>query len=290
MWQALKIGGFTLAAVILIVAAYLGVLFYPGVLFAHQIEYNSFKVYSQQEFGQGIEGILDDIETALVTSEIYDASLQHDLFFGYGNRPFGIVQDIRLWLVSRAIPGLQPVLTYNASAPPRFNHVITFRIPDIGGNALRHPDETSSINMTQVLTHEVVHTFMLARLGIQRVARSPMWKQEGYADYVAASTTILADPNYTIGASVERILNHDLSWMQNETGGFTPMQRGCSQLDFIENEQGLGWPTCYYIARVLIEYLTDIKELSFDDLMSQSVTDTETLNELISAYRAGNLE
>ncbi len=289
MWKILKITGFTLGGVIFVMASYLGILFYPGILFANQVEYKNFTVYSQQDLGGGIEAILDEIEAALVTSEIYDPSLEHDIFFGYGNTTFRIIQDIRWRLISLVI-GLSPVLTYNASAPPYFNHVISFRIPDVENNALLHPERLTPINMTHVLTHEVVHTLLTSKIGLQQIPRVPVWKQEGYGDYIAASTNILADPSYSLRESVERILSQDLSWMKNDQGDYTPMRYGCQRLSSIENEEGYPGFTCYYIGRVLLEYLFDVRGMSFDEVMNRGVADTETLYELIAAYESGNLD
>jgi hypothetical protein len=216
MWKVLKIGGLTLGGLTLLIASYLAVLLYPGVLFANHIEYRNFTVHSQEDLSDDIETILDEIEAAIVTSEIYDPTLRYDIFFGHGNRAFRITQDIRWWMIARVI-GIGPVLTYNTSVPPRYNHVVTFRIPDVENNALLHPEHLRPINMTHVLTHEVVHTLTTSRIGLDRIPRIPVWKQEGYGDYIAASTNILADPSYSLRESVERILSQDLSWMQEGT-------------------------------------------------------------------------
>ena len=289
MRKVLKIGGMIVGSLIVLLASYLGILFYPGVLFANQIEYKNFIVYSQQNLRHGIEPILDDIEAALVTSEIYDSSLEHSIFLGHANAPFRAIQDVRWWLLSVTV-GLSPALTYNTSTPPYFSHVISFRIPDVENNALLHPERRTPINMTHVLTHEVVHTLLTSRIGLERISRVPLWKKEGYGDYVAASTNILADPTYSLRDSVKRVLNQDLSWMQDDEGNFTPMRNGCQRLSSIENEAGYAGFTCYYIGRVLLEYLFDFKGLSFEDVMSPDVRDTDTLNELIVAYEVGSLD
>ena len=95
MWKVLKICGFTLGGIVLVVVSYLGILFYPSVLFANHTEYKNFTVHSQVDLGEGIEAVLDDIEAALATSEINDPSLEHDIFFGHGNAAFRTIQDIR---------------------------------------------------------------------------------------------------------------------------------------------------------------------------------------------------
>ena len=290
MWKVLKIGGLTLGGLTLLIAAYIGVLLYPGVLFANQFEYKNFTVHSQEDLGVGIETILDNIEAAIATSEIYDPALEYDILFGHGNTVFRITEDVRWWLTVR-IWGIGPALTYNASIPPRFNHVVTFRIPDVENNALLHPEHLRPINMTRLLTHEVVHTLTTSRIGLDRIPSIPVWKQEGYGDYIAASTTILANPAYSLRESVERILSLDLSWMQDDDGNYTPMRYGCQSAGgSIEIEGGSGGLACYYIGRVLLEYLFEVKGLTFDEAFAPEIRDTDTLYELIEAYESGSLE
>jgi hypothetical protein len=285
-----KITGGTLGGVVLIFLSYLGLLIYPSVLFANSVQYNSLTVYSDGDL-IGAEGILRDIERALETSEIYDATISHQIYFGDGNRPFTLIQDLTMKLVFAAIGrGSSP--SYNLSFPPYISQSITFYRPIIETNSLVHPDGSGRVNqnLARTLTHEVVHTFLRQNLGLDGVATAPMWKQEGYADYIAASTTILADPTYDIAASVERISRQDLSWLIEGPGNYRPMTYGCIRFGILEDEEGRRWNTCYYIARVLVEYLLDVKGMAFSELMRSEVSDTGTLEELFAAYDAGELQ
>jgi len=288
VWKFLKIGGLVVVGIILVIGLYLAILFYPGVLFSNHLNHGNFTVHSQQELDDDIVNILDRVDAALSTSVIYDSSIEHDIFFGADNVAFGFVQKVR-WKIISATLKIPSVLTYNVSWPPNFSHIITFRIPDVAGNALVSPGGSRSINLTQTLSHEVVHTFLLAELGLPALAKTPMWKQEGYGDYIAASNTTFADPSYSIRNSVERILAQDLSWMQNAAGAYKRMQLGCVKTQSIQNEEGRYWPTCYYIARVLLEYLFNVKGLTFDAVMSPGITDVATFKELILAYESGSL-
>jgi len=64
---------------------------------------------------------------------------------------------------------------------------------------------------------------------------------------------------------------------------------GCIRFGVLDDEEGRRWNTCYYVARVLVEYLLDVKGMTFMELMRSEVTDTGTLEELLAAYDAGNL-
>jgi hypothetical protein len=231
--------------------------------------------------------ILRSVESRLKTSPLYDPSLEQDIFFGHDNVIFRDIQRVRAELIYRTI-GRRPSPTYNASWPPYFSHIVTFRVPDVQHNRLLTSEWPNGTDMTYTLTHEVAHSLVFARLGVSAVARLPMWKQEGYPDYVAAAE-IRSNPNYTVRASVERILRVDLSWLKDEHGKFAPLRYDCIGKSFLRIENGDYWHTCYYISRVLMEYLLDVKGLKFDQVISPAISDTDTLNELMAAYNAGGL-
>jgi hypothetical protein len=285
-----KIGGLTIGVVFALFSAYLALLIYPGVLFANSVEYNNLEVYSEDDLS-AVGPILENIDRALTTSEINDPTINHKIFFGHNNAAFKGIQGVRNALLARVV-GRGCEASCNISLPPYISHSMTFYLPVIETNSLAHPDGSSRVNqnLSRTLTHEVVHTLMMAELGLQRIARTPMWKQEGYGDYVAASTTILADPNYRIRASVERILDQDLSWLVDETGTFGRVGYGCQRFGVLTDEEGRRWNTCYYITRVMVEYSLDIKGMTFHELMNPGITDTETLAELFAAYENGTLQ
>jgi hypothetical protein len=115
-----------------------------------------------------------------------------------------------------------------------------------------------------------------------------MWKAEGYPEYIAMSGSRLR-PGYSLHASIERLLNADLSGLQDARGEFLPMRYDCIGKSYLKDENGNFWHTCYYLSRVLVEYLLDRKGLTFDELAQPSVNESETLRELLGAYRDGEL-
>lgn len=291
MRRLLKISGYGFGGLLALFAAYVAILVYPGVLFAHSVEYHNFTVHSDGNL-VNIEPVLQRVERAIETSEIYDPALEHDIFFGNGKWLFAFTQHLHTGLVSRAIRGRWAPATssYNSSLPPHVSNIVTFYRPIIESDSLVYPARGVNQSLSRTLAHEVVHTFLMSELGLQRIARTPMWKQEGYADYVAASATILADPDYDIRESVERIVRQDLSWLMDDQGHFGRIGSGCLQYGVLRDEEGRIWNTCYYISRVLVEYVLDHKGMSFRELMAPAISDSETLSELFAAYEDGTLQ
>lgn len=274
-----KYAGIAAATLLLVVLTYVYLLLYPQMLFNEHIHYRNFSVHGNVTL-TGMESILDEVSESLQTSSINDPALHHDIFFGHGHPLFQVLQNVKMQLAA-AILGTGGALTYNASSPPRFSHVITFRIPDIPGNRLLHPDTGVAINLTRSVTHEITHTLLMARLGSERIRTTPSWKQEGYADYVAAQSSILAADDYGLQNSVARLRQTSDGWIQTRIKQ-DPELRRCPFPDQIIDEEGFSWPRCYYLARVLVENALDESGMSFDELFSPDTRSTELLAVLMS--------
>lgn len=287
MRKFLKIAGISIASILIAVGAYVGLLFYPSVLFSHHIDYKNFRVHSEDALDAvRIQQILDDVDAALATSEIYDPAITHNILLGHDNGAFALVQDLAWWLFTQ---NTRPVFTYNRAAPPSISQIITFRVPDFERDLLVHPEARFDMGMTHDFTHEAVHTLVSAQIGAGGNFSLPEWKREGYPEYVASSVSILSDPDYEFGESVERILAEDLSWMTINERDSSLMRLGCPLRSTIRDEAGHWRLTCYYISRVLVEYLLDVEDLTVHELMRPGISPTETFQDLISAYRSGQL-
>ena len=288
MRKFLRVSGYSFGGFFVLLAAYVAILAYPGVLFAHSVEYHSFTVHSDDDLA-GIEPVLQQAERALATSEIYDPALKYDIFFGDGNKPFTLLQHFHTGLVSLAIRGRwgEASSSYNQSLPPYVGNIVTFYRPVIESDSLVYPERGVNQSLSRTLAHEVVHTLLMNEFGLRRIARTPPWKQEGYADYVAASATILRDPDYDIRKSVDRIRRQDSSWLANDR--FGSLGAGCFQYGVLTDEEGRRWNTCYYIYRVMVEYLLDQRRISFQELMAPGTSARETLRQLFAAYEDGTL-
>lgn len=285
--KTLRITGWSLGSVVLLLGAFVGLLAFPGLLFAHKLEQGNLVAYSNESLSGSIEPVLREIDRRLATSEINDKSLSHQIFFGHDARIFSALQRVRAEIFHHTI-GVKPAPSYNASFPPYLSHIVTFDVPDAAHDALRRSAWPGHFNMTHILTHEVAHTLVLAKLGLPDAARLPLWKAEGYPEYIAMSAS-RASPGYSLRVSATRVLNADLAWLTDSRGDFIPMRYDCVGKSYLEDENGDSWHTCYYLSRVLVEYLLDRKGMTFEQMAQPSVDETQTLNELLRDYRAGEL-
>ena len=285
--KALKITGWSFGSLLVLLAVFVSLLAFPGFMFAHQLEYRNFNVHSDQELGGELSPILARIDAQIAGSELNDPRLEHDIFLGHDNASFRAVQRARTALVEYSL-GMKPAPNYNVSWPPHLSHVVILDVPDPVHDALLRPQWPGRFNMTHILTHEVAHSLVTQRLGIGGVMKLPMWKNEGYAEYVAAGE-IRAAPGYSLRNSVARVLNSDLSQLRDADGNIGPLRYGCIGKSYLKDENGDFWHTCYYLSRVLVEYSLDVRKMDFAQLADPGVIDTEVMRELLADYQAGRL-
>lgn len=287
--KVLKLIGAFSAAVVAIVLSYFCLLIYPGVLFAEKVTYKNFVVRSNETFGgPAVRRVLDEVDAALRTSEINEPALAHQILLAHDNQPFRTVQNVA-WRIGSGNAQLRRALTFNRALPPYTSQIITFRIPSFEGDSLLHPETKRATNMTQAFIHEATHSLIAASVGARRLPAVPMWKKEGYAEYVAASVRIIYRPGYKLKESVERLLSQNLSWMLNSNGDLAPIRYNCVGMSILSNEMGNVGPTCYYLSRLLVEYQLDVRSLVFDELMDPEISDTATFKQMLEAYEAGGL-
>lgn len=287
--KTLKIAGWSFGGLFALVVMFVGLLAFPGFMFAHQLEYRNLTVYSDEDLRAGIEPVLARVDAQIAASELNDTALGHDIYFGHANRPFRALQRAHLELVHQ-LTGIdrRSAINYNASWPPHVSHVVILDVPDAIHDAVLRDAWPGRINMTHVLTHEVGHTLVFNKVGLGGMATLPFWKAEGYPEYIA-SHTLRTVPGYSLRSSVTRVLTADLAWLRDEHGNLKSPRYNHNGGSYLKDENGDFWHTSYYLARVLVEYSLDVKEMSFEQLADPGVRDTEVMRELLADYAAGRL-
>jgi hypothetical protein len=111
-----------------------------------------------------------------------------------------------------------------------------------------------------ILAHEMTHTLTQKKMGIIRMWRLPLWKKEGYAEYVAHGRT---------GPLIE-----DLRMLENLSSHEVPL------------ENGRDVPRKYFEAEVLWRYLLSVRQLRFQEVMSDSIEMNAAEREMRSWMRS----
>jgi predicted metalloprotease with PDZ domain len=146
--------------------------------------------------------------------------------------------------------------------------IVKVRIDPTGNLAFATFHKKCEVNLTYLFAHEMIHCLQAKKYGIMKFNpfRHPdFWKLEGYPEYISRKTK-LSSKNYSLANEIERyiILENKATdrWVSVEEGG-------CES------------PNYYYKGRLMVEYLMDIKHLSYDQILKDTVSENTIFKEMI---------
>jgi hypothetical protein len=162
-----------------LVVAYLLLLCFPQVLFAHEISYGNFQVYSPEPLDQSINAVLDKADARLATSGINTPAVKPKVFL---TSNFTLYRVLSLFLGGNSFgKGFAALPTEN----------IFINKSDLAKDLVfRNAPAHNQRSLSGVIAHETTHFLIRKRFGYWRNLTSPAWKREGYAEYVAGGSTL----------------------------------------------------------------------------------------------------
>lgn len=227
------------------------IMLFPQPLFAHKMEHKQFRVYSDNVPDKGIEIILDNAYQLVEKSELHDANYQYDVFFSLDNI-YNRIEDLQgKGVAARATAG---------------NIVFKVRA-DIKNNKAYGP--VSTINLTEILTHEMVHCLQANKLGLWNMNQfnhPPYWKLEGYPEYISRQAR-LKDKDYSLVNEIKRFIELDSE----------------SKNGIVEVSEEHFMPSIYYKGRLMVEYLMDVKGMTYDEILRDTQTEDQVFQEMIQS-------
>lgn len=227
-------------------------MFYPQALFANKFEHNQFTVYYNTDYKiekKAFQVILDNAYKIVENCEMHNPEFKYKVFLAHNN-------------IFNKIEGLQggDVLA-RATA---WN--IVFKIDvDIKNN--RMYSDRSKVDLTVALIHEMVHIMQADKYGLLNfspIKHPPIWKLEGYPEYVAR-TNYLNSENYDLLKEIQRFLSADED----------------AKRESFEAVEGHFMPTYYFKGRIMVEYLMNIKGMTYDAILKDQSTEEEVFNEMV---------
>ena len=168
-------------------AAYVLLLCFPQVLFAHQVTYKNFTVYSRQPLDQSVYVMLDKVETRLATSGINNTQVRPKIFLTNSQRLYSFLS---LYLGANSFGkgfGILPT-----------NNVFINEADVARDLVFRKAPAFNQRSLSEVVAHEVTHLLVREKFGYWKNITTSAWKKEGYAEYVSGGTTI----DYATGANL----------------------------------------------------------------------------------------
>jgi hypothetical protein len=231
------------------------ILLFPQPLFANKMEYKQVTVYSNDKITADIIPILDNAIALVEKSEIHDPNYQYDILLSF-NSVFNKIDD--------------KLLGFGPSARATDNNV-TIKVQVDTKRDLFFPTfhRKCQSSLTYLLAHEMIHCLQAHKYGITKfnpIKHPEMWKLEGYPEYIARQPK-LTDKNYSLTSEIDRYIE---------------LESKATDIWVLIEEGGCDAPNYYYKGRLMIEYLMDIKHLSYDQILSDTTSSNAVYADMIN--------
>lgn len=256
-----KVFAATLLTGFVILSGLVTIILFPKPLFAHKLEHGQFNVYSTSEVDVEMKFILDDAADLVRHSELYDREMQFDVYLSY-NTIFNTIDD--------ALIGSGP----SARAT---NYYVTFKVAVDAKRNLFFPTYYRKCegNLTYLLAHEIVHVLQETKYGkvkFNPFNRPEYWKLEGYPEYIARRPARLRS-------------DYDLV---NEIDKFIELESKLTDIWISIDDNGCKAPKYYYKGRLMTEYLMDIRQLTYHEILADTTSEDSIYAEMVRWSKKDN--
>lgn len=165
--------------VVSLAVAYFLLLCFPQVLFAHEVSYKNFTVYSREPMDQNIYEVLDKAETRLSSSAINKQAIKPRVFLVNSH---GMYRVMSLFVGGNSFgKGFSMLPT---------NNIFINRSDLALDLVFRSAPADNQRSLSGVIAHETTHLLIRRRVGYWKNLTMPAWKKEGYSEYVAGGPTL----------------------------------------------------------------------------------------------------
>jgi hypothetical protein len=222
-------------------------LIYPQKYFRHNQRYRAFNIYSDREINEDQLRIFDEVHDRLAQIDIYDPNSNYDVF---------LCQDPDLyWIFANKMGKPKQSQGFNLQ-PVKYTFVSLSAIQAIQkkyDNKYRYNILEGSIS--HIIAHEIAHELITMKVGLWKGRTSQPWKKEGYCEYAASHSKRSLDSEYSLLKAASQYFD---GYYDDVTDG----------------------RRFYIRAALLVEYLLDVKKVSFDDLMESELDQDLILKEI----------
>jgi hypothetical protein len=244
-----KILKITLFIVIGIPIIYFSILASTGLWFKHHYEGENFNIYSDSEITSP-ELLIKSFNDRLKVCEIFNKDLEHNIYISSSENKFSFLAKI----TGSAYPAQGFNINYLNKIFISESFISEVHKDRKAVNKLT-PYSALEGNMTETICHEIIHSYVYDRLGAEKYALVPFWKQEGYAEYAANISIKEKDSSYNFNDRIDIYLDDDF-WGNNTA---------------VKD---------YYESELLVEHLIENEGMTFNELMNDSITYKHALKNL----------
>ncbi len=223
---------------------------FPSWSYAHSTERGAVTVYSNAEMQEVDWQVIEKGLEIIRTSELYDEDFRFDLCLDEG----------------AAYPRIMERIMGPAFAYGYYNKVVLASSADFRRNEADWNGRRWQLD--EVIAHEMIHCLQYNAYGFETL-NTPFWKHEGYCELVAGRLR----SDHDLMASMEVLVKQEARDDHHEWA-------------WIQRENGLGLPYSYLKAKVLVQYLREVEDLSYDEILTDERTQETTEYQLRDWYQS----
>ncbi|HEV8084205.1 MAG TPA: hypothetical protein VGP55_13445 [Chitinophagaceae bacterium] len=238
-------------AAILTIAA---IILFPQRLFANKMKYKEFRVCSNNKIDNNIKIVLDDAMNLVQKSELYDSTYKYNIILCH-NSFYNKIDD----KLFRNGPTARVTLN---------NVIIKVRIDPKSNLAFPTFHKACEVNLTELIAHEMTHCLQANKYGILKFnpfKHPELWKLEGYPEYISKQPE-LSSKGYSLTGDIDR---------------YVTLESKATSIWILSKEGGCEVPNYYYKGRLMMQYLIDIKHLSYPQILKDTASENTVYQEMI---------
>lgn len=224
----------------------------PSLLYANKTQIGTYTIYHNKPLDKDLKLRLDNTKKILMYSEYYDPNIEFKICMNDGSY----------------YPALMQTFLGRAFALGYTSNIVTLCGDEVNikRNYVRVND--CKWNLTQLLAHEETHCYLFNKLGFWKtnpVAHYPIWKWEGYPEYISRQ----ADDQKDLMKNIEKLNNV----IKEGKDGW-----GISFADSTLTSKD------YFRYRLLIQYCLDVKEQTYENLLLDTTSEQTTTAQMMNWY------
>ena len=163
--------------IIILAVIFIIFILFPNLsLYRNHINYKQFNIYCDTKIDDNIYKVLDEVEEKLLTSEIYDNSLNFKIF---------ISSNFNLYSIF--CPTLKDAF---AATYPIINNIFISKTDIVNNLVYRNATEDNERSLSSVIVHEATHKLIENEIGVKVNKNLQTWKKEGYCEYVSGENSL----------------------------------------------------------------------------------------------------
>jgi hypothetical protein len=129
--------------------------------------------------------------------------------------------------------------------------------------------KASEVNLAELFAHEMTHCLQANKYGLLKFnpfKHPEMWKLEGYPEYFARQPELSVN-GYNFKADIDR---------------YAILASTAKDIWVSAAEGGCEVPDYYYTGKLMMEYLIDVKHLTYDQILNDTSSETTIYQEMIT--------